>query len=104
MLSPNKIKYLRSLDRKKNRVIENKIVLDGRRLINEAIDHHIDIEHIWISDFLEENSNKDEFINKIKINKIKFSYEKEKNIRKVSNTKNSQGIIALVPIDDLYNK
>ncbi len=104
MLSLNKIKYLRSLERKKNRTKENKIVLDGRRLIDEAINNNVNIEYIWISNLLEINENKDELINKIKKNKIKFSYEKEKNINKVSNTKNSQGIIALISIVDFYNK
>ena len=104
MLSQNQMKYLRSLERKKNRLIENKILLDGRRLIDEAINHQVKVEHIWISKLLEVNANKDKLINKIEKHRINFSFEKDKDINKISNTKNSQGIIALISTDSLYNK
>ena len=103
MLSQNKIKYLCSLDRKKNRILEKEIVLDGKRLIDEAINHKIKIKHIWITNLLEEKASSDKFINKIKKNEINYSFEKIKDINKVSNTKNTQGIIALVSIENIYN-
>ena len=103
MLSQNKIKYLRSLEVKKNRYLENKILLDGRRLIDEAINHKVRIEHIWINKLLESNANEDKLICKIKKNGINFSFEKNKDINRISNTKNSQGVIALISIKDFYN-
>jgi len=104
MLSQNKIKYLRSLELKKNRIKENKIVLDGKRLIDESINQNVEIEHIWINNLLELKEHNNPFINKIKNNGIHFSYENEKNLNKISNTKNSQGIIALISIDKFYNE
>lgn len=104
MLSQNKIKYLRSLGLKKNRIKEKKIILDGKRLIDEAINHNVKIEYIWINESLGAKEKDDLFINKIKNNKIDFSYEKEKDIKKISNTKNSQGIIGLMSINNFYNE
>ena len=57
ILSQPKIKYLRSLEIKKNRVKENKIVLDGKRLIDEAINQEVAIEHIWISEAQKDKTN-----------------------------------------------
>ena len=64
ILSQPKIKYLRSLEIKKNRVRENKIVLDGKRLIDEAINQEVTIEHIWVSEAQKDKTN---FLNKIMI-------------------------------------
>ena len=100
ILSQSKIKYLCSLELKKNRIRENKIILDGERLIDEAINQEVTIEHIWIS---ENHENKNEFVKKIKLNNINYTFEKEKIIKKISNTKNSQGIIALVTTENIYN-
>ena len=103
MLSINKIKYLRSLEQKKNRVKEKKIVLDGFRLIHEALIQNINIEYIWADSDIDNNPAYESFIDKIKQADIPFSYENSNDIRKVANTKNSQGFIALVSIDNLYN-
>ena len=100
ILSQSKIKYLRSLEQKKNRLKEKKIVLDGRRLIDEAINQNVNIEHIWIS---KNQKDENDFMKKIESNNINCSFEKEKIIKKISNTKNSQGIIALISIDKMYN-
>ena len=62
MLSINKIKYLRSLEQKKNRVKEKKIVLDGFRLIHEALMQNIDIEHIWADKDIDKNPSYKSFI------------------------------------------
>ena len=39
----------------------------------------------------------------IELNNIDYSFEKEKDLNKISNTKNSQGILALLSIDKIYN-
>ena len=41
MLSANKIKFLKSLDIKKYRIKEDKVVLEGARLIDEALKNKI---------------------------------------------------------------
>jgi len=103
MLSINKIKYLKSLSQKKFRQKEKKIVLDGVKLISEAIDNNISIEHIWLQQDYENDSSKNIFFKILNKNKINFSFESTKAIKKISNTKNSQGILALISINELYN-
>ena len=104
MLSKNKIKYLCSLEQKKNRSKEQKIVLDGLRLIHEALIHNIDIEYIWIDSAIDKNSLSQNLIARIEQACIPFSYENSNDIRKIANTKNSQGFLALVSIQNLYNE
>lgn len=104
MLSLNKIKYLKSLNLKKNRIKEKKIILDGKRLIDEAMNQNVSFEHIWINESLKKQETNNLFFKKIINNKIDFSYENEKNINKISNTKNSQGIVGLISVDNLYNQ
>tara|TARA_Y100000994_G_scaffold123548_1_gene101420 strand:- start:1393 stop:2163 length:771 start_codon:yes stop_codon:yes gene_type:complete len=103
MLSINQIKYLKSLNQKKFRQKENKIVLDGFRIIEEAINQNIYIEYIWIQKDFENDQVKKSFFKTLKKNNIKYSFESEKDIQRISQTKNSQGILALLPLDGLFN-
>lgn len=103
MLSTNQIKYLKSLSQKKIRQKENKIILDGFRLVEEAVKQKVDIEHIWLQKDYENDNSKVFFLKNLNKNKIKFSFELEKDIKKISNTRNSQGILALVSISNLFN-
>tara|TARA_B100000959_G_C14856635_1_gene572447 strand:+ start:87 stop:839 length:753 start_codon:yes stop_codon:yes gene_type:complete len=100
MISLNQIKFLRSLELKKYRSIENQVLLDGKRLIHEAIKQQINIQHIWISNNNKINNN---FIKNIELNNIEYSFEKDKSLNKISNTKNSQGILALISTKNMYN-
>ena len=52
MLSINKIKYLNSLSVKKYRLAEQKVLLEGFRIINEAIKTSLIFEHVWINENL----------------------------------------------------
>ena len=104
MLSNNKIKYLRSLDKKKFRLIENKIILDGLRLIKEGLNQKINFESIWINEAIENTSTIIDLTKILKQKNISYFFESEKNIQAVSNTKNSQGVIGLIFTDKLYNE
>ena len=46
MISKNQIKFLKSLSQKKNRIKYNQVILEGYRLIEEAIRANVDIEYI----------------------------------------------------------
>ena len=50
MLSINKIKYLKSLSIKKFRQAEQKVLLEGYRIISESIKSSLRFEHIWINE------------------------------------------------------
>ena len=103
MLSKNKIKYLNSLKRKKNRLIEKKILLEGYRIISEAVLFKKNIKHVWISNNIKSKTNICSIVQKLKNNKIDFSYEDHKLLQLISSTKNSQGIFALASINNIYN-
>jgi len=104
MLSKNKIKYLNSLKRKKNRLIEKKILLEGYRIISEAVLFKKNIKHVWISNNIKSKTNICSIVQKLKNNKIDFSYEDHKLLQLISSTKNSQGIFALASINNIYNQ
>ena len=104
MLSINKKKYLKSLYQKKNRLVENKAIIEGFRIINEAINSGLLFEHIWISEKYNSNSKENLFfIKKLDKNNIPYSFEKDKDIQSISSTKNSQGIIGLFTTHNFFN-
>ena len=49
MISKNKIKLLKCLNKKKYRLKQKKAIIEGRRLIDEAINSKVDIETIWFT-------------------------------------------------------
>ena len=105
MLSINKKKYLKSLRNKKNRVIENKILIEGLRIIKEAIKLKSKFEHIWLSNKYDKESNKIiSLIKKLETNNIAYTFEKDKDLQSISDTKNSQGIVGLIDVSNFFNK
>jgi len=103
MLSINKIKYLKSLSIKKYRLTEQRVLLEGYRIISESLNSSLIFEHIWINENLKSNKDIKILLDIIKKKNIKYNFESEKKINLISNTKNTQGIIALVNIKDFYN-
>ena len=97
MISKNKIKLLRSLKLKKNREQNQKTILEGIRLIDESINAGANIESIFM---LEEifNSNKN-LVNKIKNNNIPLNIITKEDLKEISDTEHSQGIVAEVKIN-----
>ena len=49
MLSSARIKQLKSLHQKKFRRQENRFLLEGHRLIDQALSANADIEKIWMT-------------------------------------------------------
>ena len=104
MLSINKIKYLKSLSIKKYRISEQKILLEGFRIINEALKSPLLFEDIWIGDYLEPNKDVNKLIQVARKKNIRCTFETEKKIKSISSTKNTQGICALANIKNIYNE
>ena len=80
MLSINKIKYLKSLSIKKYRISEQKILLEGFRIINEALKSPLLFEDIWIGDYLEPNKDVNKLIQVARKKNIRCTFETEKKI------------------------
>ena len=96
MISKNQIKYLSSLSVKKNSQKHQKVLLEGYRLIAESIKAGADIEHIYITENL-----KNKISNQI-LESIDYDIISEIDLKKISDTKNSQGIIATANIEKYY--
>ena len=72
MISKNKIKSLKTLKVEKYRIRNKKALLEGKRLIDEAINSGADIETIWFTkDALDHHSNA-LLIDKIKVDRKKI--------------------------------
>ena len=99
MIGQNTIKFIKSLNLKKNRQLNKKVILEGYRLIVESINAGATIDYIIINEtFQKELLNLKEFKNQI----IKSS--STSNFNKISKTKNSQGIIAIADIKEYFNQ
>jgi TrmH family RNA methyltransferase len=96
MISKNQIKYMSSLSVKKNSQKHQKVLLEGYRLIEESLKAGVDIECIYITENL-----KSKISNKI-LENIDYDIILEIDLKKISNTKNSQGIIASANIEKYY--
>lgn len=103
MLSATRIKQIKSLHQKKFRRQENQFLLEGNRLIDQALSANAQILEVWMtqknmdSDFGRNN------LQKFEEKKIPFSVAPDKIIRQMSDSLNDQGIIALTPIP-IYEK
>ena len=93
MLSKNQIKYYSSLLNKKQRHEEKKFIVEGLKLITEAVNYGFRCE-IVISqkDFFDENIGFAKFIGK---NKINFDSVKAPEFEKLCDTKTPQGVIGV---------
>ena len=91
MISKNKIKFLRSFSLKKNRDHHNQVILEGFRLVEEAIKAKASIESIYCTPSMMDKALKNKFFNSYELISIT-----EEECKIISDTKNSQGTIALV--------
>lgn len=90
MFSKNKIKYINSLSLKKNRKKEGLFIAEGKKTVEDLLSGNYKIEELYISeDFEFDHPLKDN----IQIVTVDFE-----SIRKISQTKNPQGILAIVRI------
>ena len=103
MLSLNNKKYLKSLSIKKYRKEEKKVVLEGFRLIDEAIKNGIPFKQIWIDEFNKTKNNIKLLVDTLDNKNIPYTFEKSKDVHSISLTKNSQGLLGLISIDKLFN-
>ena len=92
MISKNQIKYLHSLSLKKNRQKDQRVLLEGYRLIEESLKAGADIEYMYITENLKRKILGDIFKN------INWDIISELDLKKISDTKNSQGIVAVANI------
>ena len=103
MISTTQIKFLKSLHKKKYRRIENKFLLEGYRIIDQALILNNNIEKIFITKKGGNSLLGREIITKITNKNINYEIVSDKIIHQISDSLNHQGIIALSKIP-IYKK
>ena len=92
-MTKNELKYFSSLLNKKNRREESKILVEGRKLISEAINSGFECEILFgVKESLIEDKNFTGLINRIK---IKTEILKEPELAKLSDTRTNRGLVAV---------
>lgn len=94
MLSNKDVKYYASLKLKKYREDENKFLIEGFHLIEEVLKSNYKVECVIASEKISKNIHGSLF--KLEEKSIPFYSLKETQFIKLTETKNSQGIIAVV--------
>ena len=97
-MSAVRIKHLKSLHQKKFRRIEDKFLLEGSRLIDQALSANAEIEEIWMTKKNLDSQIGKKLIQQIEDKNVPWSIAPHKIIRQMSDSLNDQGIIALAPI------
>ena len=96
MISKNELKYLSGLLKKKFREKEQKFIAEGERIVEEGLKSNFKCEKIIVShEFYEK---KYIFLNQLLTDKNLLSIIKIQEFKKISDTVNSQGIIAVFQI------
>tara|TARA_Y100001934_G_C12295027_1_gene746905 strand:+ start:120 stop:893 length:774 start_codon:yes stop_codon:yes gene_type:complete len=98
MISKSKIKHLSSLKQKKYRKESNEYIIEGIRTVNSAIESKTKLKSIfWTKKFADSVKSKT-LIKKIKKNKTPIFIVEKNIIKKITNTLNPSGVLALCPI------
>jgi RNA methyltransferase, TrmH family len=93
MISNNELQYYSSLLQKKHRRIEDKFLAEGKKSVVEGVNSDYDCDVIFIThNFAEENET---FISNLRKIKNKIVTLKQKELKKISDTKTPQGIAAV---------
>ena len=102
-LSNEKIKYYFSLKRKKNRLNEKKIVLEGERLVYQVLQTKNYIDTIILNEEDKLSKTRSSILKLAKIKSIPLASVDISVIDKLSSTKNNQSIIAICNLPSYYN-
>lgn len=90
------VKFLRSLKRKKYREREKMFVLEGIRIIEDALADQASFYRVFYSQMLESNSRGIRLLNQLKALGVKAIQLDDKLFNEVADTETPQGIIAIL--------
>jgi TrmH family RNA methyltransferase len=91
-----KIKYTKSLLKSKARNKENKFIIEGYRILTLAVECSADIDYVFINEDFEKKEEHKNFITLLEDKNIKIFKTTNKIFDELIDTKNSQGILAVV--------
>ena len=88
------IKHIKALTIKKYREKNRQYIIEGLRMIDEAVRHNVDLEYILYSDNVFETNGGEALLKQIPSEYILYKVP-DKLLRKLTDTENPQGIIAV---------
>ncbi|SET49770.1 RNA methyltransferase, TrmH family [Natronincola peptidivorans] len=91
------VKHVKGLHTKKNRRMYNQCIVEGIRIIEECLKHHIPIAFVLYTEELRNVQGGSDLLEKLKRNNKLYEISKDL-YRKLSDTENPQGIMAIVDI------
>jgi RNA methyltransferase, TrmH family len=95
-----KVKLTKSLLKSKNRVKESKFLIEGFRILTQAIDCRADLQYVFINENFESREEHVEFLKVLKSNNIKIYKTTNKIFKDFIDTESTQGIIGVVGIKE----
>jgi TrmH family RNA methyltransferase len=98
MLSNSQIKLVKSLHIKKIRVAKKQFIIEGHRLIEEAFRAKTKFDDIWCTEQYAEKNN--ELLIALKRAQNTWETTSEKSLSQVCDSRNNQGIIALITLPE----
>ena len=90
------IKFIKSLQMKKYRDEQDKFIIEGEKLMDEALRYMVPISMVMISQSFAESSKHDEYSVILRERKIPMYYSEDSIFKGVCETHTPQGIIAVV--------
>ena len=93
--SNDKIKYLRSLYQKKYRRKNNQFVLEGVRLIEEAVQEKIGLEQVFYSEYLLRNKQGQDLLNQLQDQGLTTYEIADDLLQQIADTVSPQGVLAI---------
>lgn len=102
--SNSKLKLIRKLDKKKYRHKEGLYLIEGVRLIEQAISMNADIEFLLFSTKIFDVNGGRKLVKTIYSQGINYAQVEDRLFESLSNTVNSQGIIGVVNMQSLAKK
>ena len=94
----SKIKHLKSLHQKKYRHQAGEILLEGHRLIHQALLTKMVLIKVWMTEDYAKSRLGKKLKQMLRDNNITMETSSEKSIQRVCDSQNSQGVIALMPL------
>ena len=104
VISQSEVKFLRSLSIKRYRKLEKKFVIEGYRLIEEALSSNCLFHQIWMSKKFHDSYHGKKILPQINRQKISYKITRSVSIQSVGGTRHNQGIVALLSLPDIYTE
>ncbi|WP_373599581.1 TrmH family RNA methyltransferase [Paraclostridium bifermentans] len=91
-----KVKLTKSLLKSKNRIKESKFLIEGFRIVTQAIDCNADLQYVFINENFEIKEEHKKFLEVLKSRNIKIYKTTNKIFNDFIDTENTQGIVGVV--------